>query len=366
MGKLRILQVINSLSPAGAEKLAVETSERFFSLGHQVDLLLLKTTESYLNAVVKKNPEIRLYSLGKDTNIYNPVCISKIAKHLRQHQYDIIHVHLFPSFYWVAIAKYASPKSKLIYTEHNTNNRRMGNSLYRFIDSFIYKRYDCHIAISDTVRENLEKHINTKLNNIVTIYNGIDLNKITTAQAYNKSVFGLEQEAKILLQVSAFRQQKNQVALIKAMPKLKDNIHLLLAGTGPYEKDCVELTKGMGLEDRIHFLGVRDDVPRLLKTADIVVLSSHYEGLSLASVEGMASGRPFVASDVPGLTEVVKGAGILFPDNDSDALAASIEQLLEDKALYTKTVQNCLERSKRYDMKVMVKEYLELYKEMLS
>ena len=98
----------------------------------------------------------------------------------------------------------------------------------------------------------------------------------------------------------------------------------------------------------------------------LVVLSSHYEGLSLSSVEGLASGRPFVASDVPGLTEVVQDAGILFEKNDHEQLANILNNLIEDKTLYEQTVKSCLERSKSYDLNKMVDNYLALYEKTMA
>ncbi len=366
MKPLKILQVINSLPSAGAEKLVVETSKRFVQHGHKVSLVLLNPETTQLYKEMLEHPEIELFIMSDSLSIYNPLQIRKISRHLKKYNYDIVHVHLFPSFYWTALAKKSAGTTKFVHTEHNTNNRRMNNAFYGKVDRHIYKRYDCHIAISKTVRENLEKHIDTNSNTIATIYNGIDLEAINKAEAYSKKELGLEENDLLILQVSAFRPQKNQSTLIESLSKLDKNVHVFFAGDGVLKEKCQELARDLDLTDRVHFLGVRNDIPRLLKTADIVVLSSHYEGLSLSSVEGLASGKPFVASDVPGLTEVVKNAGILFPDNDATALAKALEKLIKDPEHYQETVQKCRERSKMYDMKIMVSSYLDLYMKLLN
>ena len=103
-------------------------------------------------------------------------------------------------------------------------------------------------------------------------------------------------------------------------------------------------------------------MPKLLKTADIVVLSSHYEGLSLSSIEAMASGKPFVASNVQGLTELVKEAGVLFQDNDDRTLASELSKLMEDPDYAAQVSKRCLERASQYDVHKMVKAHLDLYK----
>jgi glycosyltransferase involved in cell wall biosynthesis len=112
----------------------------------------------------------------------------------------------------------------------------------------------------------------------------------------------------------------------------------------------------------VFFLGIRTDVPQLLKGSDIVVLSSKYEGLSLSSIEGMASGKPFIAADVPGLKEIVVGAGLLFPQGDEKALVKKITELLNDEKLYNKVSVSCLERAALYDINNMVEKHITLYR----
>ena len=297
---MRILQIINSLYTGGAEKLVVETSKKFIEKGHQVDLVLFKSINSDLEQEVLKLKDISVYFLSKNTNIYNPFYILKIRKHLTTHQYDVVHVHLFPAFYWTALAVGKGFDGKLIHTEHSTNNRRMGKKFYRQIDNLIYIKYDYHIAISDAVRKSLNVHLKPKQNKVVNIYNGVNLESIDSAIALDREQLGLKEDDKILIQVSSFKRPKDQGTLIKALRSLDTNVHLLLVGTGVLKPYCINMAKELHVENRVHFLGVRSDVPQLLKTADIVVLSSHYEGLSLASVEGLASGRPLSLPTFPG------------------------------------------------------------------
>ena len=113
------------------------------------------------------------------------------------------------------------------------------------------------------------------------------------------------------------------------------------------------------------FCGIREDVPSLLKTADQIILSSHHEGLSLSSIEGMASGKPFLASDVQGLTNVVSGAGILFPEGDERSLANYITKLNENPEYYQKIASAGVRRSQKYDLEIMVEKYIELYHKIL-
>jgi glycosyltransferase involved in cell wall biosynthesis len=122
----------------------------------------------------------------------------------------------------------------------------------------------------------------------------------------------------------------------------------------------------LGIEARIHFLGVRSDVPELLKSADVVVMSSHHEGLSLSNLEGMAAGKPFVASDVDGLREIVAGYGVLFPHEDHNSLALEIKRLCEDTRYANNIASRCLLRAKEFDISSTVIGYSTIYRELIN
>lgn len=112
-------------------------------------------------------------------------------------------------------------------------------------------------------------------------------------------------------------------------------------------------------------MGVRDDVPGLLKSASIAVMSSHWEGFGLAAAEAMAAGMPVIASDVDGLSEVVQGAGVLFEHGNERQLAHKILQLESDRGLYDRVAARCMERAAGFDIAQMVRGYDRLYRSLL-
>ena len=149
------------------------------------------------------------------------------------------------------------------------------------------------------------------------------------------------------------------------MQLLPEKFKLILVGDGPLRADCEQLVRELNLNERVFFMGQRMDVPQLLKTADFVVLSSHYEGLSLSSVEGLASGRPFIASDVVGLREVVQGAGCLFPAGDASQLAREILNLEHHPEDYQRVAAAGLVRARQFDISTMVQKHIDLYKSLM-
>lgn len=355
---MKILQIITSLNTGGAEKLLIESVPLYQQKGIETDVLILKDNQTHFRTALENNSRGKVITLSKGS-VYNPVLIFKIIPYLKQ--YDVVHVHLFPALYWVVLAKWISfSKTKIVYTEHNTNNKRRNHFILKWIDRIIYKGISKIVTIADEVDGNIKAHLKFREDKFMLIYNGVDIEKYATAKSLNKNTFFSEDDF-LLIQVSSFREQKDQPTLVKTLNNLPENIKLLLVGDGHLRKDCEQLVHKLKLQNRVKFLGIRTDIPELLKTADVVVLSSFYEGLSLSSIEGMAS-KPFVASDVPGLREIVKNHGLLFKQGDSKELANHILKLYEDKEYYDKIAVRCLERAKEFDIQKMVDRYIEVYK----
>ena len=165
----------------------------------------------------------------------------------------------------------------------------------------------------------------------------------------------------VVTMVAGLRKEKDHDTLIKAMRRIPSHYRLQIVGVGEREDELRALCHELELDNRVMFLGARMDIPQILEDSDVIVLSSHWEGLSLSSIEGMASGRPFIASDVDGLREMVSGAGVLFPHGDDQELAKQIQYLCEHPKEYQEVAQRCQKRAKKYDISVMASNYLELY-----
>ena len=362
---MKVLQVTNSLRSGGAEKLIADTTNLYANENIYISVLLMDGTKTPFLEKVSSN-QIPIFSLGSGIkNIYNPLNIFKVLKYLKE--YDIVHVHLFPALYWVAFAKILSfSKCKMVVTEHNSTNRRRDNAFFKLLDPLIYKKYDQIVTISKSVDENLKKHLGSKFKNFYKINNGIDLHVFNNALPYSKKELNYKENDNLLIQVSSFTPQKDQETLIRVMPLLPENYKLILVGTGPLESQLKDLASELNIVNKVHFMGIRSDVPRLLKSVDIVLLSSNYEGLSLSSVEGMACGKPFIASDAPGLTEVVENAGLLFPIGDIDQLKDTILKLTSDETFYQNLVNDCLKRANEFDVNKMVQKHITLYKNLLG
>ncbi len=357
---MKILHVITSLQTGGAETLVVNLMPRFHALGHEVGVVVFNAIRTPLMERIEREcPNCKIYKLG--SSYYNPWYIVKLWLIMRH--YDIVHTHNSSPQLFAAIANLFCGR-KLVTTEHNTNNRkREKGGTFRIVDKWMYCRYLKTICISDIAEQKLLEYLGKRqLPSICTINNGVDVMSISEA----KPIMELKSEKFVAVMVAGFREQKDQDTIIRAMALLpKDQYELWLVGDGVRRPELEHLIKEENLGNQVKLLGLRTDVPRILKTADVVIMSSHWEGLSLSNIEGMAAGKPFVASDVNGLREVTKGYGILFPHEDAKALADIIKRLHDDLTYYKQVADKCYERAKEFDISKMVDAYNQVYESLL-
>lgn len=364
---MKILQIITSIGVGGAEKLLVDSIPLYKNENIEIDLLLLNGNKTpFYDDLVTKGVNVYSLTTGSIKKIYNPLNVFRIIPLLKK--YDIIHVHLFPTLYWVALAKiFSFSKVKLVYTEHNTTNSRRKNSLFKFIDKYLYNSYDKIVSITDEVQNNLLEHLEVLLSEKYTVItNGIKVSSFSSSSPYDRGKIGLHAEDFILCQVSSFREQKDQKTAIKSLQFLPKEVKLVLVGDGATKKSCEELAQKLNLIDRVLFLGIQNNIPALLAMAHVTLLSTHYEGLSLSAIECMASGKPFIASAAPGLEKMVKGSGLLFPIGDYTKLADHVLKLKSNTILYEEISRNCANEAVKYDINKMVERYIYIYKSLVS
>ena len=352
---MKILHIITSLRTGGAEKLMVDLLPRLQRMNNDIEILLfdgIRTT--FFDKLESQGIKIHKLDYGK--NVYNPILLIKLFIFLLKNKFDIVHTHNTACQLFTAIVSIFF-SFRLITTEHNTTNRRRNLKWYKLIDKWMYHRYDDVICISKIAENNLRKYLCSNDDKIITIQNGIDIEAYSNAQPLNQT-----NDKQIIVMVAGFRKEKDQDTLIKALSLIpKDQFELWLVGDGERKELLKTLVYSKGLENNVVFWGIRNDVPSILKSADIIVMSSHSEGLSLSNLEGMASGKPLIASDVDGLREVTQNYGLLFEHGNSKDLADKITLLSNDKDLYQKVAKNCYRRACQFDINEMSITYNNIY-----
>jgi glycosyltransferase involved in cell wall biosynthesis len=356
---MKILHVINSLQFGGAEKLLVDELPIMARQEH-IELLVLNGKNSPFMEKIKKQG-ILIHEINTWGGIYNPVNIFYLRKYIKQ--FDIIHVHLFPSQYWVSIAKFLfGGRAQIVTTEHSTSNKRFNHRWTMMIDRCIYKQYQYIFCISEGVRRAMEAHLNGKQNKALAVVpNGIDTKRFVSAEPISRKELNLTDKDVFILQVARFGEQKDQDCLIRALTYLPDNYVAVFAGDGDRLKVCQQLASQLNVINRCRFLSNRTDIPNLWSSADIGVMSSHWEGFGLSAVECMASGKPILVSDVDGLREVVSNDELCFPVGDAKLLAKKIQQLIENPDKYKYLAEHCYQQAQKFDISMTVNHYLSYY-----
>lgn len=337
--------------------------------GLKVDLLLLKSTGSMFEIELAERG-IGVFFSGSQ-NVYSVKQLSHISHFIRERDpgYDLVHTHLFPSQYWPALATlFGRINLPLFTTEHNTYNKRRRFPFLKYLERFIYDQYNRIICISPPVKQSLVTWVPKIENRTVIIPNGIDLSKFKEAEPYNPEflIDGITADDKIIITVASLTEQKNHETLIKTIALLSSKYHLLCVGDGPLWGKLNNMVNILGIRKRVHFVGSRDDVEKLIKSADLFVLPSKWEGFGIAAIEAMAGGVPVIASNVPGLADLVNGAGILFDPENKDELAKKITEILENEAYYEELSDKCRARAENFSIDNTVDSYIHEYKTVVA
>lgn len=353
---MKVLHVITNLETGGAEKLLVDFLP-LLKQDCQVELALFQgqKTEFYKRL---KDKGITIHSFSENRNVYHPkniFCLAKLAR-----KFDIVHTHNTACQIYGAIASLFS-KAKWCTTEHTTTSR---HRVWWFapVEKWMYSRYTHVICISEATRQSMREVAGKSAPETTVICNGINIKKYHDAFPASD----LKKDGKIITMVGRWSYQKDQATIIRAIAKLPKVYKLWLVGYGETEEVLRTLARKLCVNDRVLFLGLRNDVPNILKASDVVVQSSHIDGFGLAAVEGWAAGKPIIASDVEGLAQVVKDAGLLFPHEDADTLALEIEDVCMNKVLYSELVEKGYVRAAQYDISTMVEGYTNIYKTIFS
>lgn len=355
---MRVLQIIDSLNLGGAEVMLAAMAPRFRTRGVICDVGVLKRTQSPLERSFREQNVTLFYT--NVPRLYSPRQIFSLTKFIAG--YDIIHVHLFPAQLWAALAVASLDiGTPLVSTEHKTWTARQRWRMRRF-DQWMYSFYQHIACISDTTAEDLVRWCPTTAGKISVIPNGIRLDACETARP--AELPNVPSDVTRLIFVGRFDSQKDHDTILRALVSVP-NAHLIFVGDGPRRSKLEGLAQSLGVTQRVTFLGRRTDVAAVLKASDIYIHSTNSDGFGIAACEAMAAGLPVVASDVPGLAELVAGAGILFPVGDDKALVRHLMTLIESPELRREMSEASVRRARQFSIENTVDGCIRMYQSVL-
>lgn len=278
-------------------------------------------------------------ALKKGWGLHNISSTFALLKLIKQSKPDIVHTCLFYANYHGRIAAKLAKVPIIVSEEQNVDKWKKKYLVFLLIDWLLSKVTDRIIACSQAVKDFVLQNEKIETDKLLFVPNTFDHKKFVNHSSIEKKnikrALGLSDKDRIIGTVGSFSLQKGHIYLIKAMKEIVRNepsCKLLMVGAGPLENELRKKADKLGLNKQIIFTGKRRDIFNLFSILEIFVLPSLWEGLPLVSLEAMAMAKPVVASQIPGITEVVIDGenGILVAPKNSNLLAKAILDLLKD------------------------------------
>lgn len=291
--------------------------------------------------------------------------IWELVRICREFRPDVLVAHGFSEHLWGRYAGLLAKVPCLVHVEHNSRERytrwRLAQALW------LSRRTQATVGCSEGVRQSLLQR-GFPAETTRAICNGIRL------APYLQAPPALAQREPVIVMAARFARQKDHDTLLRALALLRERgltPQLQLAGGGKAsaQKAARQLCEKLGLQQQVQFLGLCDNVPQLLRGSRICVLSTHYEGMPLSLIEGMAAGCAVVASRVIGVQEIIEHGvnGLLAEHASPESMADAFELLLRDAPMATRLAaaarRDALEK---YSQERMTREYEDLFDALLD
>ena len=363
---MKILHVVWSLEVAGAEKLAYDMvhalpHDRFYTIVCSVN------NDGILGDRLRKEG-YTVYHRDKKPGL-DWSTVRWLREIIISEQVDVVHAHQYSPMVYSVLAAFWNRKLTIIYTEHGRTypeERRWKRTL---VNPLIARRIDNIVSISENTRKAMIDYDKLPAGRIRVIHNGVDFNLVrgTANISEKRRELEIPDGYDVVGTAARLDEVKNLPMMLRAMQHVVANSPktlLLIAGTGILENRLKKLSRELGIENNLRFVGLRHDLPDLMKIFNIFLLSSFTEGVSITLLEAMANGIPTVVTDVGGNPEVVVNGetGYLVPLGDDTMMASKILELIDHPKVAGEMGAKGMERvAKNFSFSRMMISYLEVY-----
>jgi glycosyltransferase involved in cell wall biosynthesis len=366
-GNRRILLIIDSLGRGGAQRQAFLLIRGLAERGYAAKVLALNDdTDALTLASLTKVAEVEVLGKARIISGLGPLAVWRRAK---AWQPSVILTMLEFSDVLGRIAGRLYGRARVVTSirSSNLNKRRLWLALDRATMGWA----DRVVFNTASVISSSQKNEGVSVGQVCLIPNGVEI-PAAPPQPASRGDLGIHAGCRLVLTVGRLQEEKRFDTLLAALaqlPKAAGEPHLLIAGAGRLHQSLNELAAQLGLAQRVHFLGKRQDIAALLALADVFVLPSAWEGMPNAVMEAMAAGCPIVATRVHGILELLPDssyAWLVEPGRPHD-LAEALAQALLDPAEAQKRATRALERAKGFfSVERMVERYEALFQQLAT
>jgi glycosyltransferase involved in cell wall biosynthesis len=366
---LRILHVITSLDVGGAQKHLLSLASGLKRRGHTADVAFFKnpTLEGEF-----RRAGIEVFDLGAK-GAFSPTLLPRLVRLLRGGRYDILHTHLLKADAYGVVAGIVAGTRLRIASKHN-DERVLRKPVVAVAHGALSRLNHRVVVLSDYVGRYMAEMGRVDRDRITRVYYGLPPTSAATPEDGRRvrAELGVAPDVPLVATVGRLTEQKGLICLLRAMAVLRQSVpeaRLLIVGDAQdgreeYKQALLHARQELALGDAVVFTGVRDDVPAVLRAADLFVMASLWEGFGLVFLEAMAAGCPIVATNVSAIPEVVEDGrtGLLVPPRDPGALSDAMRELLLDREEAHRMGQAGLQRLKeRFTEERMIEVTEQLY-----
>lgn len=344
---LKILHLISGLDRGGIERWLLGVLPHLDLKRHRIDFLSRLPSETALDQQFIDLGSRVYLNAGSRFNFVS-YC-HQLARLIKDEKYDIIHNHL-AHHGGIPARTYSRLGVPSVVSFHNAKlgALQFGNPFKRWISSTYSKRGLNYMIENSRIVTGCSDDVLSELGQVISFDNaetcvlhyGVDIPERLPPQeiAEVKRSIGIAADKKIVVHVGSFTRQKNHFMLLQIAQQVLEkraDVVFVLVGDGRLKADVERFALELGLRGSVKFLGLRNDIERILSSADVFLFPSLFEGLPVACLEALAAGLPVVGSNVPGtkLLVISNQTGFLCDKDDTPAFARKINLLLDDHRL---------------------------------
>jgi glycosyltransferase involved in cell wall biosynthesis len=361
--RLKVLHLLDNLvDHGGAERMAIGLATHLPTDRFEVSMCSTREAEPHVVELLRERGVGHL-AIGRRSRLES-LHMKHLISLMARERFDVLHTHQFGSNVWGAIL---GPLLRVpVVVCHEQTWSYEGQPLRRLADGYLIGRSASRfVAVSTRDAERMVSVEHVPAGKVAMIPNAYVPHPASPDVPLREQL-GIDSSTPLLTVVSWLRPQKALTVLLDALDIVRrevPDVRLAIAGDGDCRQELEEHTRRLSLEDRVTFLGRRDDVDAILRAADLAVMSSDFEGTPLVAYECMANGTPLVATAVGGLPDIVESGrtGLLVAPRDPAALAEAIIALLTDPDRRAAMAAAAAQRAPEFTIEAAARRFGELY-----